>query len=71
MTQTDRVLKYLETHRGITQAEAFEAFGCLRLSERVRELAEKGYNVEKAWEDGVNRFGEKVRYMRYFIMEVA
>lgn len=65
--QQMRVLFYLKTHRGITQAEAYEAFGCMRLSERIRELAEMGYRVEKTWEEGTNRYGDRVRYMRYFV----
>lgn len=69
--QQMRVLAYLETHKGITQAEALEAFGCLRLSERIRELAEMGYKVEKIWEDGFNRYGEKTRVIRYFVKERA
>lgn len=72
MNQRERILKYLETHRGITQAEAYDAFGCLRLSERIRELEKsKKYKVEKAWETGANRYGDHVRYMRYFVKKVA
>lgn len=67
--QQMRVLRYLDDHRGITQGEAYEAFGCLRLSERIRELAKMGYRVEKIWEDGVNRYGDKTRVVRYFVKE--
>lgn len=71
MTQLWRVLEYVKTHRGITQAEAYEAFGCLRLSERIRELADLGYVIEKTWETSENRYGDKVRYMRYFVRPKA
>lgn len=67
MNQRERILKYLETHRGISQAEAYDAFGCLRLSERIRELDDRKYKVEKVWEEDLNRYGEKVRYVRYFV----
>ena len=67
MNQRERILKYLETHCGISQAEAYDAFGCLRLSERIRELADRKYKVEKVWEEDLNRYGEKVRYVRYFV----
>jgi len=44
MTQNGRLLAYLEAHpRGITQLEAFNALGCCRLSERVREIERLGY----------------------------
>ena len=67
--QQMRVLMYLKDHRGITQFEATEAIGCLRLSERIRELAKMGYKIEKVWEDGVNRYGDKTRVIRYFVKE--
>lgn len=67
MNQKNRVLDYSQTHNGITQAEAYDAFGCLRLSERIRELADLGYKIEKVWEEDLNRYGEKVRYVRYFV----
>ena len=65
--QQTRLLQYLTNHRGITQAEAYEALGCLRLSERIRELVRMGYRIGKTWETGQNRHGERVRYMRYFL----
>lgn len=71
MNQKDRVLDYLKTHQGITQKEASDHLGCLRLSERIRELAGLGYIVEKTWETSVNRYGDRVRYMRYFVKKVA
>ena len=65
------IVNYLANHRGITQAEAISALGCYRLSARIAELKERGYLVERVWEDGVNRFGAKTRYARYFIRKVA
>ena len=69
--QQMRVLMYLKDHWGITQLEAMEAFGCLRLSERIRELAKMGYKIEKVWEDGFNRYGDKTRVIRYFVKGAA
>ncbi len=47
MTQNARLLNWLETHpNGLTQLEAFNALGCCRLSERVRELERLGYLIE-------------------------
>lgn len=67
MSQEDMILEYMETHRGITQAEAIEALGCYRLGARIFDLKERGVNVETVMEDGVNRFGVKTRYARYFL----
>ena len=69
MKQKQRILEYLRTHQGITQKEASDALGCMRLSERIRELAAMGYRVEKVWEEGTNRFGDRERHMRYFVTE--
>ena len=69
MKQKQRILEYLRTHQGITQKEASDNLGCMRLSERIRELAAMGYKVRKVREEGLNRFGEKTRYMRYFVTE--
>ena len=67
MKQIPRILEYLKTHQGITQKEASDHLGCMRLSERIRELAAMGYKVDKRWEEGQNRFGERERHMRYFV----
>ena len=39
MTQQNLILKYIQTHkRGITQKDAFEKFGCTRLSAVINAL---------------------------------
>ena len=67
MKQIPRILEYLKSHQGITQKEASDHLGCMRLSERIRELAAMGYDIRKVWEEGVNRFGDRERHMRYFV----
>ena len=66
-SQQAHILEYLKTHRGLSQAEAIDAFGCYRLGARIYDLKAKGYNVEVLMEDGVNRFGRPTRYARYFV----
>lgn len=46
-TQIDKVLKYIVVHGSITSAEAFNAFGCTRLSARVWDLRHMGFNITK------------------------
>ena len=46
--------------------EAFSEFGITRLAARVNELQRKGIVLERQMESGKNRFGENVRYMRYW-----
>ena len=62
MTQNARLLNWLETHQnGLTQLEAFNALGCCRLSERIRELKRLGYLIEHSPEKTANG----ARVMRY------
>ena len=67
MTQHGRILSYMINHpEGITPFEAFTELRITKLSTRVGELIQMGYDmIEKIPEIKVNADGEKVRYMRY------
>lgn len=68
MTQCDRILKHLKTHkRGITQADAIERFGCYRLSARISDLRSLGYEIETESETKKNRYGVPCTYARYVL----
>lgn len=45
MNQKEAVLKYLTTHKQITQWTAAFDLRCLRLSERIRELERDGHKI--------------------------
>lgn len=45
MTQTDRILKALQSGQKLTPMAALKRFGCFRLAARVYELRRKGYDV--------------------------
>jgi len=67
-SQNKRLLKYMETHkRGITAVDAYEKLGIARLSARIHDLRSVGYNISTYWEEGENRYEEKVRYGRYYL----
>lgn len=68
--QKARILEFLRNHRGITPMEAFGELSITKLSTRIGELIEDGYNIRKVWVDDVNRYGEHIRYMRYFLVEI-
>lgn len=61
-----RVLDYIIQFGSITTKQAFEDLGCTRLSEYIRQLREE-MTIDDEWETGINRFGEKVEFKRYFI----
>lgn len=45
-TQTAKILRHLIQGRRLTQLEALQRFGCLRLSARIKDLRDSGYTVE-------------------------
>ena len=67
MTQAEMILDYLQTHQTITQAEAVRLFGCYRLSARIYEIREMGFDIRKTTQEAVNRFGDKVRFAGYWL----
>ena len=70
MTQNDRLTNYLRTHKGgITQREATRELSIGRLSARIEELRRKGIDIRDEYETNVNRYGERTRYKRYWLME--
>ena len=65
-----RILKYFKSGHSLTSKEAFELFGITRLSARIKELRELGYNITTIMVDGTNRYGEPVRYGLYKLIEI-
>lgn len=64
----NRVLNYILEFGSITTREAFIDLGCTRLSEYIRQLRQE-HNIEDITETGINRYGEKTYYKRYYIKE--
>lgn len=60
-----RILDYMKTHKGTTNQDAFKELGITRLSARIKELREAGYNISTIMIDGKNRYGESVRFGLY------
>ena len=65
--QRTRILEYLREKPGITPMEAFGELGITKLATRIGELIEAGYDIRKVWVTDVNRYGERVRYMKYYL----
>lgn len=64
----NRVLNYILEFGSITTRDAFIDLGCTRLSEYIRQLR-VDYNIEGIDETGINRYGEKTHYKRFYIKE--
>lgn len=69
MTQKQILSEYMDTHDGITAAEAFYSLGISRLSARIKELKADGVNINTEQITGSNRYGKKVKYLRYRLVK--
>lgn len=63
-----QILAYLNRHGSITPAEAEDHFGCRRLAARISDLRESGLEIKTVMEQGKNRFGNPVRWARYYLI---
>lgn len=65
MNQYERIISYINEFGSISPMEAFADLGITKLSTRVSEMRKDGIEFNQEWEVRKNRYGEKVRYMRY------
>ena len=65
MNQRDLILSYIDNFGSISPMEAFRYLGISKLATRVSEIICMGTPIKKTVEHGVNRYGEKIHYMRY------
>jgi len=65
MTQTEKILRYIQENGSITPLDALREFSCMRLASRVSELKKAGHPVCKTMETARNKYGDPVRYARY------
>lgn len=69
MTKTQAVLDWLKTHASISSMEATKNFGATRLSAIIFNLKRKGYNIETVRCEGTDRFGNPMRFARYYLRD--
>jgi hypothetical protein len=65
MTQSQVIIEHLKKHGSITQKEAIDNYGIMRLGARIWDLKRQGHVISTERETGVNRYGEKTAYARY------
>lgn len=68
-TQAQRILDYIERFGSITQYEALQDLGVMRLASRISELRSDGHAITCEWIDVKNRFGETCKIKRYRFKE--
>ena len=65
MTQSQRILRHLEDFGSITQMDAMQDYGIMRLASRVNDLRKDGHPIITEVVRGRNRYGEATRWARY------
>ena len=69
ISQTLRILNYMQGGGTITDEEARQLFRCNRLSARILDIKNRGYIVLDRWECHRNENGEFKRWKRYWIVK--
>lgn len=64
-TQNQRILAYIDKFGSITQLEAMQDLGIMRLASRISDLKRLGYPIVSKTESVKNRFEETCRIKRY------
>ena len=66
-TQNERILDYIKRFGSITQLEALQDLGVMRLASRISDMRSKGYPIISETAVVKNRFGEDCHIKRYRI----
>lgn len=64
-SQNQRVIDYMTEHGSITQLQALNDIGVMRLASRISDLRKSGYVIAGSMETVKNRYGEKCTIKRY------
>lgn len=67
MTQKEMIVEYIKANGSITDKEAMDALGVMRLGSRIHDLRMDGVIIRSELETTKNRFGKKTTYCRYFM----
>ena len=68
-TQCDKVLEYMRQFGSITQLQALQDIGCMRLASRISDLRQQGYAIGRRIKTGKNRYGDSVSFAEYYLIE--
>ena len=65
MTQAEKILQYMKDYGSITQLEAADEFGCMRLAARIADLREDGVKIKREMVRLKSRYGETIFFAQY------
>lgn len=69
ITYLDRIVNYMKKNRFITVRECQKYIGTTELRKMICELKDKGYTIGDVWTEETDRYGNIVRFKRYFIIK--
>jgi hypothetical protein len=69
MNQCEKIIDYIKRYGSITSWQAFTDLGITRLSGRIHDLTQKGYDFNRQSVTTKNRDGESVTFTRYTLKE--
>ncbi len=68
-SQCAMILRYMEEHGSITQAEAVSELGCYRLGARIWDLRSRGHGIKRELVTKRNRHGNVCSFAQYSLIE--
>jgi hypothetical protein len=68
LTQKDRIIRHLNDKGSITALEAMKEYGIMRLTSRISELKDEGYNIRSEFVSAKNRYKEPVSFSKYSLV---
>ncbi len=66
--QNDMILEHLKEHGKIDPKQAYEHFGCMRLSARIFDLRGDDIHIETTYKMVKNKYGKKVKVAEYKLL---
>jgi hypothetical protein len=68
-TQNERIIEYIQKFGSITQLQALQDLGIMRLASRINDLRSQGVAIVSEVVMGKNRYGETTHYSKYRLAE--
>jgi hypothetical protein len=68
-TQCEKVLAYMRQFGSITQLQALQDIGCMRLASRISDLRQQGVAIGRRIKTSKNRYGDSVSFAEYYLIE--
>ena len=69
MTQKEQILAHMKLTGGITTKQAYDNFGCTRLSARIWDLRHDGWSIKEERITVTTRTGKRANVVRYSLDE--